>query len=65
MDDKTAYIFSQSVSAMIELEGMKAANIERERQGLAPAYGEEAFRKLSSDFCISHNDVIAYLYDRS
>ena len=34
----------------IEVEAMNAANLERERQGKAPAYGEEAYQKKADEF---------------
>jgi hypothetical protein len=49
MDARTIDIASQRImnaaQLMAEIEAMKAANAEREREGLAPAYGEDAFRK--------------------
>ena len=32
-----------AASVVIEVEGMKTANVMRERAGSAPAYGEDAF----------------------
>lgn len=55
-----AFIFSQSVACLCELEAMKAANREREFQGLAPAYGEDQFRGLFDRFTIDYNDVLGY-----
>ena len=48
--------------AMIRLEGMKAANLEREQHGFALAYDESAFEKLIEDECIHHNAVVQEFY---
>lgn len=60
-EEKPAYIFAQAVAALCELEGMKAANKEREANGLALAYDEKAFIELQNQYCISHNAVIGFL----
>lgn len=39
----------QIASALIELEAMKVANAERERNGHAFAYGEDAFFTLQQN----------------
>ena len=41
------YVMTQSIMATIE--AMKALNYERDSQGLAQAYGDEAFQELSWD----------------
>ena len=41
---QAAQKIQSAASLMAEVEAMKAANKEREHQGQAPAYGEEAFR---------------------
>lgn len=41
-----AQMFSTSLNIAIELEGMKAENRERERQGLSPSYNQEQFQGL-------------------
>ncbi len=62
--DKAAYIISQAVSALSEIEAMKAANREREAQAHSPAYTDEDFFNVQEKFCIGHNAVIGHLYDR-
>jgi hypothetical protein len=47
-----------SASALIELEAMKAANAERASRGEAPAYGEDAFRKLQTDNGLGWNQIM-------
>ena len=60
---KAAYIFSQSVCALIELEAMKQANRDREANCQASAYREEDFMELFNKYFIGHNDVIGYFRD--
>lgn len=40
---------SEITQANITLEAMKSANLERESQGKAPAYGEEQFSTLQQN----------------
>jgi hypothetical protein len=58
---KAAFIFSQSVACLCELEAMKASNAYRERRGEAQAYDESSFRELHYKYCIDHNDAISFL----
>lgn len=53
-----AYVSAQSAAMLAELEGMKAANREREARGEAMAYGEDAFMALAGRFGVNHNAVI-------
>jgi len=46
MDRILVSIFAQIVQAQVELEAMRAANVAREEQGKAPAYGEDHFWTL-------------------
>ena len=69
MDDITslksiAYINSQVACALIELEGMKALNREREINNQAPAFDRKAFNDLIKQYDIHHNGVITELYNR-
>ena len=59
MDEQqsAAFVFASAVAAMCELEAMKVANRQRESQGLAPVYGEEAFNELIIKHGIGCNDV--------
>lgn len=50
---------NEAVSALIELEGMKAANKEREMQGLALAYDEGAFADLLKTYELGHNGNVS------
>ena len=57
-DQKAAYVHAQVACAMADLFGMLAANTERQQQGYAPAYDQDAFFNLKEEYCISHNDVL-------
>ena len=41
-----SYLQAQSAAMLVELEGMKVANLERADQGMAFAYDEAAFHDL-------------------
>jgi len=58
---RAAFVFSQSVAALIRLEAMKAENYRREYQGDAPAYGEKEFDELTNEYVIGSNDVTGIL----
>ncbi len=66
MDDQqsarnVAYVNSQLMCAMVELEAMKSANRSRERQNLALAYSEGDFRSLIDKYQMGHNSVVTNL----
>ena len=63
-EQKAAYVMAQSVGAMAEIEMMKAANTERLAQGMALAYDESAFSKVSENFGITHNQVLGLFDNR-
>lgn len=50
--------FNQAVSALIELEAMKAENKNRENQGLSPAYGEKDFMNLLDQYDLGYNGCV-------
>lgn len=57
-EQSAAYIISQSVSALAQIEAMKAANVERLAEGKALAYDEAAFFAVQDTYCIGHNAVL-------
>jgi len=59
-EQKAAFIFAQSVAALIELEAMKAANIDRFQAGHTLKYSENAFMNLHEHYLIQHNAVIGF-----
>jgi hypothetical protein len=63
MDEKAkaAYIISQSACAMIAMQGMVAANKERELKGEVIPYDEKAFMDLMGEYGLHHNTVVGYL----
>jgi len=54
-------VFSQCISALAEIESMKAANRERQEQGKADAYDEGAFLEINERFCLGWNSVVSIL----
>jgi len=60
-DETNAWIRLQveadMLCARIEMEAMLAENQQRQFNGFAPAYTEDAFRKLLIDHNIEYNDV--------
>jgi len=60
---RVAFIQSQCVCAMAEIEGMKAENMQRQVLGQSMAYTDADFVKVISSYYIGHNDVISYLRD--
>lgn len=52
-----AFLYSQSICALAEIEGMKAANDERKHRGESMAYPEEAFLKVPKDFNITESQI--------
>ena len=62
-EQKAAYVYAQAVSALSEIEAMKAANMIRESQGKALAYGEEAFADIPNRYGIHHNATISLFHN--
>lgn len=61
---RCAYVTSQAVAMQVELEAMKAANTERESEGLALAYDEKAFMDLITRYGMDHNTVVMNLMEQ-
>ena len=61
-EQKAAYVFAQSVSAMAEIEGMKALNTERDQRGHTLAYDEAAFLEIPNKYGIHHNAVLTLFH---
>lgn len=60
-DQAIVYVQSQVACALIEMEGMRALNTERESHGYSIAYDEEAFLELPKKYGINHAAVIKTL----
>ncbi len=60
---KAAYIFSQSVAAFIEAQGMIADNLACLMLYESPVYAKEAFQALIDKYGLSHDSVLGYLRD--
>jgi len=59
-EQKASYIQAQTVCALAEIEGMKAANEERKVNGLSLAYDEKSFIDIPIYYGITHNQVVAF-----
>ena len=55
--ERIAFIYSQSICALAEIEAMKAANDERKHRGEAMAYPEESFLNIPKDFKITKEQL--------
>ena len=53
-----AYVNSQIASALIELESMKAENMQREHLGQSMAWDESSFMSLIDKYQLGHNAVL-------
>jgi hypothetical protein len=58
-EQSAAYIFSQAVCALAEVEGMKALNSHRLSLGYSIAYDDEAFFAVAEKYGLGHNSVIS------
>lgn len=48
---------AEILAIQADIEGMKVANLERESQNLAPAFGKEAFQQAAKDLRVAaYND---------
>lgn len=61
-EEKAAYVFSQSVCVLAEIEGMRAENMQRELRGESMAYDHAAFTDLILQYGIGHNTVMHILH---
>ena len=57
-EQQAAYVYAQSVSALAEIEGMKAENMQREVLGYSMAYDADTFFAVIDKYGISHNAVL-------
>lgn len=58
---QAAYVFSQSTAALAEIEGMKAANLEREHRGFGIAYDEESFFSIIAKYELDRDSIRSIL----
>jgi hypothetical protein len=56
-----AFVQAQTACMLVEMEAMKAANRERDTQGKALAYGEDAFMALIDKWGVHHNGALTLL----
>ena len=57
-EQSAAYIFSQAVCALAEIEGMKALNMYRASRDETIAYDDKCFFDVIDKYCIHHNCVL-------
>jgi len=62
-EQKTAFVFSAAVRALIRSQGMMALNVERQNLGQTLAYDEEAFVNLINEEGIDHNTMLSLFHD--
>lgn len=60
---RVAYIMAQTVCALAEIEGMKAANRQAKNEGDHEPYGELEFQQVPVRNGIDPNNVVEYLRD--
>lgn len=59
-EQAAAYIISQSVCAIAQIEAMKVANVESLARAEILVYDEAAFFAVQDTYCIGHNAVIGF-----
>jgi len=52
------YGFNMAINTLVSAMGMFAENMNRENQGLSPAYSEKEFQELLDKNGINHNSVL-------
>jgi hypothetical protein len=62
MNEETAFVYSQTVCAQIEMQGMVAENSYLEQQDQPPAYHKKHFDELIIKYGIGYNDVVKALW---
>jgi len=64
MNERVAYVYTQTVACLCEMEAMKAANAERDDKGHMQAYREQDFTNLIDKYELGCNTVMFNLYER-
>ena len=60
-EQKTAFIQAQTARMLVQMEMMKAANVQRQDMGHGIAYGEDSFDALLDQYeCLSNNALITF-----
>lgn len=62
-EQKAAFVFANSVAAMIELQGMLRLNADRERDDLAPAYSDDMIYDLLYKYRLGQDDIMGLYND--
>jgi hypothetical protein len=62
MNARTAFVNARVAMLNARIVEMQTANAERERNGHAQAYDDNAFAEVQKEFCdLEYNNVLAYL----
>jgi hypothetical protein len=61
---QVAYVFSQSVCALAEIEAMKAENTQRQHRNESMAYTDADFVSIIEKYCIHSNGIPNKLFER-
>jgi hypothetical protein len=61
-EQKAAYVFSQAVCALAEIEAMRALNTYREMRGETIAYDDGPFFDVITKYGIDYNSVVSLFY---
>lgn len=56
--EAVAYVQAMTACVLIEMEAMKAENLNREHRGENPAYSAKDFQDLIARYGIGHNSVL-------
>jgi hypothetical protein len=58
-EQSAAYVYANSVAALVELEAMKAANFERQLNNESLAYNENTIAEIIQKYGIHHNAILS------
>jgi len=58
---RAAFVISQSICCMAEMEAMKAENDARARRGYTQAFTSNQFMELPDKYGLGHNTIIQFL----
>ncbi len=63
-EQRIVYVNSQIACALIEMEGMKTENMQRQNCNQTLAYTEKDFTNLIVKYDLGHNDVLSEILGR-
>ena len=62
--ERSIIIFSQSIAAFVEAQGMITANVDRVRKGESIAYSEKTISSLIDKYGLDWNLVVGFINGR-